>query len=220
MLWAIAAFYLYAAPTFSSCEELFSSAESTPLIEEFVEADSESTATVYRLRTADSIVEHSKNKVGFIQYVIDSDVPGEITIDFVYGSPKQPGLGSFLKAELRRHYPKEDFVSSLQMLNGQRLLRALRANPDSPNFSQVPSISSLGEDFELNLHLVRDPHTRRVNLIDANVRLKARTGPNGRWLNQDEVTSSELYQDWIAQGAPSSLIDSWEPPALSPTGSN
>lgn len=175
--------------------------------EEILEQDSEGSLIDYRWKIPELYGTHR----GYLDFQVDLDNPTQIQIISLYGSEERNGVGQFLLKKLRESYPDVIFQSDLQMLNGQRFLQAIRDNAADPDWSKVPAIAARNENFSLELNLIRGGDGV-VRLINAELTSYPGSPSEQKWIAREKLLAHPLYQEWVQQGARSSLIETWERP--------
>jgi len=96
------------------------------------------------------------------------------------------------------------------MLNGQRFLNALRANPNVPDFLGVPSLRTLQEAFTTRLNFQKDSDGK-MQLVEIEVETFRSPKPGLIWLNRWSEISRPEYRQWIKDGMKASILEeNWE----------
>lgn len=153
-----------------------------------------------------SFSESSDERSGVLTFLIETNEARRIEIESLFGSKSIPGVGKALKQNLRKTFPNHSIVSSLSMKNAERLLTALKNRPLNPDFSNVPAISALEEDFELEFNFQRDT-SGKIHLLEVSLIMKKNNLFQSRWLNKREVLNDPLYREWISSGFKASAFD-------------
>lgn len=139
--------------------------------------------------------------IGFLRAFLEIQ-PRRLDVDIIFGHPEYPGLGAFMLQDLRQENPNIPLDGGLGLLNLERLFSALRSSPMEPDFSRVPIIKSIQEDFELELHFGKSAGGGRI-LYGASIRFHPRPARHPlipRWINRDAVISSSNFQLWLQSG--------------------
>jgi len=170
-----------------------------------IEEDSFSPHTTFHWKIVSHGLRETPNE-GYLDFCVDPTSPPRIELNRLYGARGLPGLGTLLKRRIRELYPQHEIISSLRLLNAKRILEAIHKSPRSPDFSNVPAITALNEDFELKLNIARNskgvPEIREITLRT----LAVRSGERGVWLNPEELFADPLFAEWISTGAKGSSL--------------
>ena len=192
----------------SACERVFSllTEESSLNIEKkILEVNSEGEFELHEWRLK-NLPESSVERSGVLTFLIETNGSKRIEIESLFGSKSFPGVGRALKQNLRKTFPHHSIVSSLSMKNAERLLAALKDRPLNPDFSNVPAIASLEEDFELEFNFQRDT-SGKMHLLEVSLIMKKNNVFHSRWLNKREVLNDPRYREWISSGFKASAFD-------------
>lgn len=192
----------------SACERVFSLLTGEPSLnieKKTLEVNLEGEFELHEWRVKNSSGS-SVERSGVLTFLIETNESKRIEIESLFGSKSIPGLGRALKQNLRKTFPHHRIVSSLSMKNAERLLAALKDRPLNPDFSDVPAIASLQEDFELEFNFQRNT-SGRVHLLEVSLIMTKNNIFHSRWLNKREVLNDSRYREWISSGFKASAFD-------------